>query len=187
MADISAYNPEMLIWIDESGCNRRNAIRLFGYSVRGIRPQSHVLKVYGERISAIPILTLRGIEDVYLTTSTVNGDIFEHFICQCILPIILPFDGTNPRSVVIMDNCSIHYLNRVYEIITGVGAKLMFLPPYSPDLMPLEEAFSKVKSILKANEVAFLHTLTPTLMVKLAFSSLTQEDCINYIRHAGYL
>ena len=77
MADISAYNPEMLIWIDESGCNRRNAIRLFGYSVRGIRPQSHVLKVYGEQISAIPILTLRGIEDVYLTTSTVNGDILS--------------------------------------------------------------------------------------------------------------
>ena len=76
MANISAYYPEMLIWIDESGWNRRNAIRLFRYSIRGMRPQSHVLKVYGERISAIPIMTIRAIEDVYLTTNTVNGDVF---------------------------------------------------------------------------------------------------------------
>ena len=52
----------------------------------------------------------------------------------------MPFNGTNPRSI----------------IITGVGAKLCFLPPYSPDLMPLEEVFSKVKYVLKANEKAFL-------------------------------
>ena len=77
-------------------------------------------------------MTTRGIEDV-----------------RSVLPIILPFDGMNPRSLIVMDNASIHHLDQVHDIITGVGAKLCFLPPYSPDLMPLEEVFSKVKYFLK--------------------------------------
>ncbi len=86
-----------------------------------------------------------------------------------------------------MDNASIHHVQRVYDIITGVGARLVFLPPYSPDLMPLEEVFSKVKSVLKANEAAYLYTLTPSLILKMAFCTVTQADCLAYIRHAGYL
>ena len=85
-----------------------------------------------------------------------------------------------------MDNASIHHLERVYDIITGVGARLVFLPPYSPDLMPLE-VFSKVKGALKASDSVYLSTTTPSLIVKLAFSTVTQEDCIGYIRHAGYM
>ena len=72
-----------------------------------------------------------------------NGGEFEHFICKCLLPILLPFDGHNPCSVVAMDNSSIHHMNKVHEIITGVGAQIVFLPPYSSDLMPLEEVFAK--------------------------------------------
>ena len=67
-----------------------------------------------------------------------------------------------------MDNASIHHLERIEEFITGVGARLLFLPPYSPDLMPLEEVFSKVKSILKANDKVYAAT-TPSLFVKMAF------------------
>ena len=88
-------------------------------------------------------MTTRGIEDVYVCADSGNGDVFEDFVCQCVLPVILPFDGNNPRLVVVMDNASIHHVQRVYDIITGVGARLVFLPPYSPDLMPLEEVFSK--------------------------------------------
>ena len=69
------------------------------------------------------------------------------------LLIILPFDGNNPLSVLVMNNASIHHLERIEEIIIGVGAKILFLPPYNPDLMPLEEVLSKVKSILEANDV----------------------------------
>ena len=72
----------------------------------------------------------------------------------------------------------------VKEIITGVGAKLIFLPPYSPDLMPLEEVFSKIKSVLKANDTVYTST---TMLVKLTFCSITQADCFSYIKHAGYI
>ena len=110
--------------------------------LKGVQPRVFKLRVGGKRISAIPVMTTRGIEDVLTTTETTNGEVFEQFICQCVLPIILLFDGNNPRSVVEMDNASIHHLHRVQDIITGVGARLVFLPPYSPDLMPLEEVFA---------------------------------------------
>ena len=64
----------------------------------------------------------------------------------------MPFDGKNPHSIVIMDNASIHHVDGIMELITGVGALLIFLPPYSPDYNPIEEAFSKVKTLIKAYE-----------------------------------
>ena len=85
-----------------------------------------------------------------------------------------------------MDNASIHHTERIRDIITGCGARLCFLPPYSPDLMPLEEVFAKVKGVLKANDKLYRITRSPELMIKLAFSSVTHDDCIGYIKHAGY-
>ena len=68
------------------------------------------LRVGGKRISAIPVLTTRGIEDVYTSKETINGERFEEFLCQCLLPITMPYDGVNPHSIVVMDNASIHHL-----------------------------------------------------------------------------
>ena len=125
-----------------------------------MRPVCHHLSVGGRGVSAIPVMTTRGIEDVFTITDQVNGDMFERFVCECILPIIVPFDGNNHHSFLIMDNASIHHLRR---IITGVGAKILFLPPYSPDLMSLEEVFSKVRSILKANDKVYTTTSISSL------------------------
>ena len=156
MSEISIYDPDMLIWIDETGSTRRNSIRSYGYSLRGTTPCTHILRVSGERLSAIPVMATRGIEDVFVCKGSVDGEVFQQFLCQCVLPIILPFDGNNPQSVVVMDNASIHHLERVYDIITSIGARLVFLPPYSPNLMPLEEVFSKVKAALKASDNVYL-------------------------------
>ena len=131
-------------------------------------------------------MTTRGIEDVYTTTENVNSETFIDFLIKYALPIILPFDGNNPRSILTLDNASIHHLDRINDIITGIGAKLCFLPPYSPDLMPLEEIFSKVKQFLRSNSNAYSATTTPELIVKMAFTTITQKDCLNCIRHAGY-
>ncbi len=180
MAEVSAYDPNLLIWVDETSSDRRKSIRQYGYAIRGMRSVCHHLSVGGKRVSAILVMTTRGIENVYTTTGSVNGEVFEHFVCECILPIILPFDGNNPRSVLIMDNASIHHLDRIEEIVTGVGARILFMPPYSPDLMPLEEVFAKVKSILKANDTVYTSTRSPELFVKMAFCSITQTDCLGY-------
>ena len=182
MAEVSAYNRDMFIWVDETRSDRRKSTRQYGYAIRGMRAVCYWLRVGGKRISAIPVLTTRGIEDVYTITGSVNGEIFEHFVCECILPILLPFDGNNPRSILIIDNASIHHYERIEEIISGVGAKILFLPPYSPDLMPLEEVFSKVKSILKANDTVYTSTTMPSLLVQMTFYSVTQADCSVQLR-----
>lgn len=101
-----------LDWWD--GLWPRNSKWKYGYSLRDITPCVCQLHVSGRRISAIPVLTTRGIEDLYLISGSVNGDVFEDFICQCVLPILLPYDGQNPGSVVFLDNASIHRLDRVH-------------------------------------------------------------------------
>ena len=85
---------------------------------------------------------------------SVNGDEFLNFIQRDLLPTLMPFDGQNPNSIVILDNCSVHHVSGVASMITQVGALVHFLP-YSSDLNPIEECFSKVKSLLKSLETTF--------------------------------
>lgn len=186
MAEIEAFDPEMVVFIDETGCDRRNSIRQLGYGIRGITSITHRLLIYGQRISAIGVMPTRGVEDVYQVEGNVNGDIFINFVQRCLLNVIQPFDETNPRSVIILDNAAIHHLDAVVALISAAGALVRFLPPYSPDLNPIEELFSKVKGYLKDNETAYQATLTPRVIVSSAFASVTPKDCQNYAKHAGY-
>ena len=104
---------------------------------------------------------MEGIEDVFVYEGSVNGDVFEYFVRTTLLPLLMPYDGQNKHSVVVMDNASIHHLETVQDMILGVGALIRFLPPYSPDLNPIEEVFSKAKRYLKANDM-FLPSNTIT-------------------------
>ena len=99
---------------------------------------------------------MQGLHDLCLLEGSVNGETFEAFLKSHLLPILQPFNWSNPLSVVIMDNASIHHVEGVRKIVEDqAGARLLFLPPYSPDLNPLEEAFSQMKSIMKENEDLF--------------------------------
>lgn len=187
LAEMAFLDPSMFVWLDETGSDRRNNIRHYGYGLRGITPVDHQLRIGGNRVSAIGVMSMRGVEDVYIHEGTVNGDVFEDFVRTTLLPTLQPFNGTNSRSVVVLDNASIHHLDRIQDIITSSGALIRFLPPYSPDLMPLEEVFSKVKYFIRANEHIFLTTSSPRLLIAMAFASVTPNDCISYIRHAGYI
>lgn len=83
MADIDVFDPNMLVFVDETGFDRRNLIRQFGYyGLQGITPVTHQLLVYGQRISAIGVMITRGtcIEDFYLVEGSVNGDIFLNYV-----------------------------------------------------------------------------------------------------------
>ena len=123
-------------------------------------------------------------EDVYITESSVDGDVFLDFIRRCILPLLMPFNGINPNSIVVMDNASIHHTDPVLELITAVGALVKFLPPYSPDLNPIEEVFAEVKHYLEANDPT---TESPESTILLAYNSVSIDNCLSYIEHAGYI
>ena len=87
MAEVTAYDPRMLVWIDESGCDRRNCIRKWAYSIRGMTPRDHGLLARGVLYSAIPVVSLDGIHDVCFFEGTVDGVKFEYFLRNCVIPI----------------------------------------------------------------------------------------------------
>ena len=123
----------MFVWLDETGCDRCNTIRKYGYSFRGMPLEDHRLLIRGVRYSAIPVMSLDGIHDVYLAEGCVDGEKFTDFILNCLLPVLMHFNGVNPKSVVIVDNASIQHFEAVTNLIeTQAGARLCFLPPYSP-------------------------------------------------------
>ena len=84
--------------------------------------------------------------DCHIVAGSVNADRFEEFIEQSLLPHLMPFNGINPHSIVVLDNCSIHHVDHLVNLTESMGVLVLFLPPYSPDMMPIESAFSKVKS-----------------------------------------
>ena len=122
----------------------------FGYSLRGMQARSYQLCIGGKQLSVMT--TTNGIVDVYITDGSVNGDIIQHLF---IFPILLPFNGQNPCHH--EQSKYIHHM----KIIHRVGARLMYLPPYSPDLKPLEEVFAKVIAVLRHNDSAYNSTHSP--------------------------
>ena len=137
-------------------------------------------------VNAIAVMSHVGVNDINLTEENVNGESFETFVATCLLPQLVPFNGVNNHSIVVMDNCAVHHLERITQMIHNTGALLKFLPPYSPDLNPIELVFSKAKAFIKANYVIAQSTSYPRLIVSLAFNTVSQEDCTHYIQHSGY-
>ena len=150
VSDVSLYEPEMLIFVDETGSDRRDSLRKYGYSLRGMPAKSHKIISRGKHVSAIAMMSMNGILDVKIVHDSVNGEVYSDFVEQFLVPHLLPYDGHNPHSVIILDNCIMHYCQEALQMTQAVGALVHFIPPYSPDYNPIEEAFSKVKSSMKA-------------------------------------
>lgn len=187
LAEFALYSPDMLVFVDETGSNRKDAMRKFGYSLRGQRCICKKLLVRGQRVSAIAALSTIRVLDVKFVHGSVNGETFSKFIELNLLPHLLPFNGCNPNSIVVLDNASIHYHEKVLRLISSVGALLIYLPPYSPDLNPIEEAFSSAKYYLKANEQIASSPEDIENILLSAFANVTPEDCTGWYHHSGYI
>lgn len=155
----------------------------------GQRARNVRLYCRGKRVSAIAAMAIHGLVDVYCSNGSVDGDTFCEFLERSLLPKLMPFNGINPRSVVVMDNASIHHTRDAIELIQSVGSLVHFLPPYSPDLNPVEELFSKVKYSLKENDSVIQTVPESAIMdiVQAAFSTITDSDCFSWFEHAGYV
>ena len=115
VSDCSVYSPEMLVFLDETGCDK------LGYILLGKHAPSTSLLVCGVRYSAIGILTVEGNQDSYITSQNIDAEKFEDFVEKCLVPRLMPFNGTNPNSVVILDNASIHHVDHIVQIIQSVS------------------------------------------------------------------
>ena len=189
ISDCALYSPEMMVFLDETGCDNRDSMRKYGYALRGHRATARRLLCRGKRVSSVAAIDVNGVLCVKSTLETINGDFFCDFLERFLLPQLLPFDGINPKSVVLLDNASIHHVPRAISLIQSVGALVHFLPAYSPDLNPIEELFSKIKAVLKENDHAIQRLTDDCTIdtVQAAYSLVTPDDCYGWYQHSGYI
>ncbi len=126
----------------------------------------------------VAALRAEGLTAPLVVDGAINGDLFLAYVQQTLAPTLRPGD------MVVMDNLSSHKRAGVREALAAVGAKLLYLPPYSPDFNPIEQAFSKFKWLLKSageRTVEGLWNICGKLLER-----FTETECRNYFRHAGY-
>lgn len=150
LANILHYPRDFFVWVDETGSDRRDQLRKFGYSVRGLPATCKRLLTRGTRVSAIVGMSSDGVEAYELSIGSTDSIKFIDFIRGNLIPTMQPFP--DKHSIIIMDNCSIHHVQEVKDIVDSCGIVLFYLPPYSPDLNPIEELFSYLKYYLKNHE-----------------------------------
>jgi transposase len=169
--------PERLVFIDETWA-KTNMTRPRGRSLRGTRLVAAVPHGHWKTTTFLAALRTSGLTAPLVIDGAVNGEIFLAYVQQQLAPTLRPGD------IVIMDNLSSHKRPGVREAIEMAGATLMFLPPYSPDLNPIEQAFAKFKWPLKSaaeRTVEGLWRVCGQLVER-----FTEHECRNYIRHSGY-
>lgn len=152
--------------------------RLRGRAPRGERLIDKTPHGHWKTTTLIAALGISGMRCSTVVDGAVNGDLFEAFVEQVLVPELRPGD------VVIMDNLSSHKRRRIRELIEDAGAHLVFLPPYSPDLNPIELVFAKVKQLLRS-----LACRTRDALWKAMQSVLDQvapSDALNCYKHCGY-
>lgn len=186
MAEILMYPCDWFVFIDETGCSSKDHTRRFGYALRGESAIDHRLLHRGTRISAIAAISTTGVVAVELMTGTVNGDIFFDFVRGNLIPEMLPFNGSNPASIAVLDNCSIHHIQPVVDLFRNAGILTIYLPPYSPDYMPIEETFSSIKYYLKDHDEIWQAMKDPKPLVQAAFDSISATQCKAWISDCRY-
>lgn len=170
-------DPRRLIFIDETWA-KTNMTRLRGRAQRGARLVAKTPHGHWKTTTLIGALGSRGMHCSLVVDGAVNGDLFEAFVEQVLVPALTVGD------IVVMDNLSSHKRPRVQELIEAAGAELLYLPPYSPDLNPIEMIFSKIKQLLRSLAARTQSALWES--VQSVLDKVTPADAIHCFRHAGY-
>jgi transposase len=170
-------DPAHLVFIDETAVTT-NMLRLNGWNPRGERLVSDAPMGHWETVTFIAGLRQTGVTAPMLIKGAMNGEAFLAYIEQCLVPTL------KRRDIVVVDNVPFHKVAGVEEAIQAVGASLRYLPPYSPDLNPIELLFHPLKTWLrKAAERTMegLHRCVGSYI-----RALDPAECIAYFRHSGY-
>lgn len=164
------------MFIDEMGCNL-SMTRTHALSPRGERVFDSVPGARGKNVSVIGALTVDGVKAVMALEGAFNGPAFCAYLEQVLLPQL------RPDQLVCMDNVGFHKVASVCELVESAGCNVWCLPPYSPDLNPIEECWSKVKSILRGLKARGHEQLEAAIAA--ATAAVTKEDALGWFQHAG--
>jgi transposase len=170
-------DPDRLVFIDETGVST-NMDRLRGRSPLGERLIAKIPYGHWNITTFVAGLRRDGIIAPLVTDGAMNGEIFRAWIEQSLT------NRLRRGDLVIMDNLAVHKVAGVRTAIESVGAALLYLPPYSPDLNPIEMAFSKLKSLLRKAKERTMEAVWERIGTVL--SEFTPTECANYLAHQGY-
>ena len=172
---ISGFSASDLVFLDESGCNT-DMTRRCAYSLRGSRAVDSAPLSKPRNTTILSSIQLNGTLH-YTTFSTVER--FKWYLETDLLPHL------NGNSVLIMDNMKSHHAKAVRNLLDSAGVRCIYLPPYSPDLNPIEKLWSKVKALLRKFKARTLDALPNA--IQNAFHSVTVSDCSCWFRSCGYV
>jgi transposase len=172
-----ALDPQKLVFIDETG-TATDMAPLRGRCRRGERLIGRVPHGHWKTTTFVAGLRREEITAPFVVDRPMNGVIFKAYVEQVLAPTLTPGD------VVIMDNLASHKVDGIRQAIEGAGATLIYLPPYSPDLNPIEQAFAKLKTLLRRAAARSIETLWAKIGELLA--AFTPQDCRNFFANAGY-
>lgn len=162
------------VFVDESGSNKALCPR-YGYAPRGERSHGKVPRNRGRNTSILAAMSAEGMIGTMVVEGSTNTAVFLTYLDNVLCPAL------RPGQVVIMDNLSVHKNEAVREKIEACGARLVFLPAYSPDFNPIEHAFSKLKTFLRKTKARTQETLEAAIATSLA--TITPENARGWFKH----
>ena len=178
-AELAGVEPERLIFVDETGIDTRMT-RTYGRAARGRRAPGKVPRGRWERLTVIGALALGGVVASMSVAAATGAAVFLAFVEQVLAPAL----RERPDAIVVLDNLPAHKAEAVRGALDRAGLKHRYLPPDSPDLNPIEQAWSKLKTRLRAEGARSREALEAALGPALA--AITARDARGWFRHCGY-
>jgi transposase len=173
----ASTNPERLVFVDEMGTNT-SLTPQYAWSRRGERAHARVPRHWGANVTLLASMSVGGMGPCLAVEGPTTKAVFEAYLERVLAPSL------RPSQVVVMDNLSSHKGSRVRELVEARGCELMYLPAYSPDLNPIEEAFSKLKALLRRAGARTREALLEAM--GRALEAVSANDARGFFEHRGY-
>ena len=173
----AVVEPERLIFVDECGTHTSLA-PIYGYAPRGERLRLSVPRKRGKNTTVLSSMTLSGMGPSLAVEGATTARVFETYVEEVLVPSL------HTGQIVVMDNLGAHRPKRIGQLIEQQGCELLYLPAYSPDYNPIEEAFAKLKQLLRKAAARSKEALVEAIGA--ALSAITTADAKGFFEHAGY-
>ncbi len=178
--EAAEIDPARLVFLDESGFDTR-LVRTHARAPRGQRAYGTAPGGHWQRLTLIGALALDGLYAAMTVAAATGTDVFHAFVTQVLIPALL---RERPDAIVVMDNLAAHKAAIVRKALDQAGISYRYLPAYSPDMNPIEQAWSKLKACLRARAARSREALERAIPDALA--TVTPSNAQGWFRHAGY-
>lgn len=175
--EIKRLDPEQLVFLDESGATTEMT-RRYGRAPGNQRVGEAVPQGHWRTVTMLAALSVSGLQAPMTIEAPTDGDVFLAYLEQVLCPTL------RAGQIVILDNLAAHKVDGVRQLVESTGARILYLPPYSPDFNPIEQAWSKIKHLLRAAKARTLETLELTIADALA--AITIDNAKAWFAHCGY-